>query len=89
MSNPTLRKLTSGSFAAVLIVGTLSWSCPARAQYDDHERHERERRIDECIEGKRHHIHELEERREISREEADRMRDHSHEECEREVRERG
>ena len=84
MAKLTYGIVTAATFATALAIGTLSWSGPVGAQ-DEHERMEREHRIERCLDGKRHHIQEMEERHEISREEADRMRDHSHEECEREV----
>ncbi len=79
MAKVTSRILTTATFAAALAIGALSWTGPVSAE-DEHER-----RIDRCVDEKRHHIHEMEERHEISREEADRMRDHSHEECVREI----
>ena len=81
MAKVTFGILTTAAFATALTIGTLSWSGPAGAQDD----HEREHRIDKCVDGKRHHIQEMEDRHEISHEDADRMRDHSHEECVREV----
>lgn len=81
MAKVTVKILTTAAFAAALTVGTLSWSGPAGAEDD----HERDRRIDHCVDGKRHEIKAMEERHEISREEADRKRDHLHEECVREV----
>ncbi len=76
--------LTTATFAAALTIGTLSWSGPAGAQ-DEHDHMEREHRIDRCVDSKRHEIEKMEDRHEISREEADRKRDHLHEECEREL----
>ncbi len=84
MAKMTFGIVTTAAFAAALTIGTLSWSEPAGAQ-DDHERMEREHRIDRCVDGKRHEIEKMEDRHEISREEADRKRDHLHEECEREL----
>ncbi len=81
MAKVTFGILTTAAFAATLAIGIVSWSGAVQAQDD----HEREHRIDKCVDAKRHHIQEMEERHEISHEEADRMRDHSHEECVHEV----
>ena len=83
MGKVTVGFLTAATFACAVAIATLSWTGPVSAQ-EEHE-HEREHRIERCVEAKRHHIQEMEERHEISHEEADRMRDHSHEECVREA----
>ena len=84
MAKVTFGLLTTATFATALAIGALSWSGPAGAQ-DEHARMEREHRIDQCVDGKRHEIQKMEDRHEISHEEADRKRDHLHEECEREL----
>jgi hypothetical protein len=79
MVRMTFKSLTTATFATALAIGALSWSAPAGAE-DEHEH-----RINACVDGKRHHIQEQEDRHEISHEQADRMRDHSRDECVREI----
>ena len=82
------RNLATAAFAIAVVIGCMSWSSPVKAQYEEHEREhiERQHRIDECVEEKKHHIHEMQERNEIRYEEAERMRDHAREDCEKEFR---
>lgn len=79
MAKVTFGFFTTAAFAAALTIGALSWSGPVSAE-DEHEH-----RIHECVDAKRHHIQEQEDRHQISHEEADHMRDHSRDECVREI----
>ena len=81
----TLRHCTAATFVFALGLGGLTWCGSAFAQEFDHEHREREHRLDECIEARNHHIHELQEHGEISREEAEHRREHAREECLREL----
>lgn len=79
MAKVTFKFLTTAAFAAALGAGALSWSAPVSAE-DEHEH-----RINQCVDAKRHHIQEQEDRHEISHEEADRMRAHSRNDCVHEI----